>query len=133
LIKSQTREGAISKIKRLLMAIQQGGALEQTDVVQLVVTKLDMIRESADEALIRKRVAGLVKAFTQIVPTASKFSCHFVAARQRPGTSICHEGLEELVLEWFDSSLKSNLVRPSDYPVGEDAFGRLMLRLSVKR
>lgn len=120
LVDAQRRELAIAMVLRLAMAIQ--GQLRESAAVQLVVTKVDKIREHADESTVRSRIDALSLRLSAMFGSAIHYSLHYVAARDLVAGD---NGLSELLREWLPPP-KRTVPEAAEVPLGKTAFERLM-------
>ncbi|MBF3788905.1 hypothetical protein ISF76_28870 [Burkholderia pseudomallei] len=120
LVDAQRRELAIAMVQRLAMAIC--GHLREFAAVQLVVTKVDKIREHADESTVRTRVDALSSRLSAMFGSAIRYSLHYVAARDLEGGD---NGLSQLLCEWL---VPPKRIAPdaAALPLGKTPFERLM-------
>jgi hypothetical protein len=120
LVDANRRELAIAKILRLAMAIN--GQLRESAAVQLVVTKVDKIRNHADEATVRSRIDALSVRMSSMFGSAIRYTLHYVAARDLEDNG---NGLSQLLCEWLSFPAKA-VSEPIAVPLGKNAFERLM-------
>jgi hypothetical protein len=120
LVDGGKREGAISKIQRLAMALNQLG--DQPGAVQLVVTKTDKIQGHANESHIRSRVDAVSAKLERMFDDGVRYTLHFVAARKLEDPT---NGLSALLSEWLAPQriVVKSTIKP---PLGKNAFERLM-------
>ncbi|ACC76283.1 hypothetical protein PPMP20_34890 [Paraburkholderia phymatum] len=120
LIDGSKRESAISKVHRLAMALKD--VIRQSIAIQLVITKTDKIQGHDDEPLVRRRVDALSSQLGAMLPAKSRYSVHYVAARNLDDES---NGMHRLLSEWLQVTGGGEYERPAP-PIGKSAFERLM-------
>lgn len=120
LVDGSKRESAISKVHRLAMALKD--VIRQSIAIQLVITKTDKILGHDDETLVRRRVDALSSQLSTMLLAKSRYSVHYVAARNLDDES---NGMHGLLSEWLQVTGGEKYERPAP-PIGKSPFERLM-------
>jgi Double-GTPase 2 len=127
------RAGAIHSVRQMLRALLDGGALTAEAIVQVVTTKIDLVRAGADRAVIEKALEEFKTRLQQdFGPRVGELSFWEIAARDPSGQLEPAFGVEALFASWLKPrELTAQSARGLNVEV-ESEFDRLLLRTRME-
>lgn len=121
---------SIHGVRFLLRALLDGGAIGSTSVVQIVTTKIDLVRAAPDQEEVQKRLerfkANLTENFSQRLRSLTFWE---VAARP---TDMAQPpvGLDSLLVDWVTPAPLESMSETTSLNIRSE-FDRLLLRTTM--
>lgn len=125
----------ISRARRLFMSLHQHGLFPRSRLVQLVLTKLDVLEQSHDGKNGIERFQELSAELQDRGRNDLQLSAHRVAARPVGGNLPVGSGLEDLMRAWLPVRSRPSYISPIVGADGSEtnAFDALMKRFSAEQ
>lgn len=126
------RAGAIQSVRQMLRAFIDGGALDSTSIVQVVVTKTDLLVDHADKEIIDAQLSQFKVRLTDDFSDAlAELSFWEIAARDPKGHFDLAYGVDKLFVDWTTHQRK--IVSRSRVNISlSSEFDRLLLRTPME-
>ncbi len=126
------RSGAIQVVRQTIRALLDGGALTNTSKVQVVTTKIDLVRNIAQQESLKEQVDAfkdkLIKDFAKRL---GELSFKEVAARDPHGKLSSAHGIDDLLAIWCSASPPTVFSAPLSVKLNTE-FDKLLLRTPVE-
>ena len=123
-----TRSGAMQSVRQTLQALLDGGALNHTSRVQIITTKIDLLREVKGQEAFKRQMETFCSTLKRdFEPRLGHLTFSEIAARDPAEEISALNGLDDLLKSWCTTDI-SNPRRSLNKLELKTEFDRLLMR-----